>query len=302
MKKYKEIETTNISNRKNKSNIRYNDYTDHITLPNSLSVYQSGHKNYCPPSFVCGPDLYNHYIIHFITSGSGHFTNSKGTYPIKTGDAFLMRPYETDTYRADAVTPWSYYWSGFTGGDGPFYLQACGFEEDDPIIHYPEAKQLVQEMRAIVTLELDGTARECILLGHLYHFFSLLIQNNQKNNTSSYADYYYKAIKYIGLNFDNPDLSVTEIADHVGLSRSHLYRVFYAVSKQSIQDCILEFRLKKATALLTNSTAAIEEIAYLSGFSNISYFSRMFKKIIHETPTSYRKNKAHHQISISKPS
>lgn len=69
MRKRNSYHLENISSRKNKWNIEYNDHTSHLTLSNTLSVYQSGHKKYCPPNFKCGPDVYDHYIIHYITSG-----------------------------------------------------------------------------------------------------------------------------------------------------------------------------------------------------------------------------------------
>lgn len=45
MRKRNSYHLENISSRKNKWNIEYNDYTSHLTLSNTLSVYQSGHKN-----------------------------------------------------------------------------------------------------------------------------------------------------------------------------------------------------------------------------------------------------------------
>ncbi|OUN34283.1 hypothetical protein B5G27_09505 [Lachnoclostridium sp. An76] len=106
-----------------------------------------------------------------------------------------------------------------------------------------------------------------------------------------HADYYYKALQFIRLNYPDPELSVARIADHMGISRSHLYRIFDSVSHQSIQDCILSFRLKKAAALLKNSAAAIGEIAQSCGFSNQSHFTSIFKQYYGETPSSYRKDK-----------
>lgn len=272
MRKRNSYHLENISSRKNKWNIEYNDHTSHLTLSNTLSVYQSGHKKYCPPNFKCGPDVYDHYIIHYITSGCGTFTNQAGTYTIRTGDAFLIRPYESVTYIADSLSPWTYYWVGFNGSETPQFLHLCGFDDDNPMIHYPESDILVREMHAITALHLDGAAQECALLGHLYQLFSLLIQNNQKHIVTGYADYYYKALQFIRLNYPDPELSVARIADHMGISRSHLYRIFDSVSHQSIQDCILSFRLKKAAALLKNSAAAVGEIAQSCGFSNQSHF------------------------------
>lgn len=288
MSKRSNYHLENISSRRNKWNIEYNDYTRQLTLSNTLSVYQSGHKKYCPPNFKCGPDVYDHYIIHYITSGYGTFSNPASSWTICTGDAFLIRPYESVIYTADSVSPWTYYWVGFNGPDAVQFLHLCGFNDETPIIHYSDTDILVRELHAITALHLDGAAQECALLGHLYQLFSLLIQNNQKHSVTRYADYYYKAVQFIRLNYADPDLSVSSIADYIGISRSHLYRIFDSVSHQSVQDCILDFRLKKAAALLKNSSAAIGEIAQSCGFGNQSHFTSIFKQYYGDTPSSFR--------------
>lgn len=288
MRKRDNYRLENISSRRNKWNIEYNDYTSQLTLSNALSVYQSGHKRYCPPNFKCGPDVYDHYIIHYITSGFGTFSNSSGSWTIQTGDAFLIRPYESVIYTADSISPWTYYWVGFNGPEVPQLLHLCGFDDNAPIIHYTDLSVLTEVLHAITSLHLNGAAQECALLGHLYQLFSLLIQNNQKHIVTRYADYYYKAIQYIRLHYSDSELSVSNIADYIGISRSHLYRIFDSVSHQSVQDCILDFRLKKAAALLKNSSATIGEIAQSCGFTNQSHFTSIFKQYYGDTPSAYR--------------
>lgn len=128
-------------------------------------------------------------------------------------------------------------------------------------------------------------------LWNIYSPVSMISVAPRHTSMWVHADYYYKALQFIRLNYPDPELSVARIADHMGISRSHLYRIFDSVSHQSIQDCILSFRLKKAAALLKNSAAAIGEIAQSCGFSNQSHFTSIFKQYYGETPSSYRKDK-----------
>ena len=128
-------------------------------------------------------------------------------------------------------------------------------------------------------------------LWNIYSPVSMISVAPRHTSMWVHADYYYKALQFIRLNYPDPELSVARIADHMGISRSHLYRIFDSVSHQSIQDCILSFRLKKAAALLKNSAAAIGEIAQSCGFSNQSHFTSISKQYYGETPSSYRKDK-----------
>lgn len=286
-KKYK---LEDITKRKDTWYIEFKDYTAGLSLPASLSVWQSGYKNNCAPGHISGPATYDHYIIHYIIDGGGTYSTASKTFHISQGDAFLILPYQTVRYQADFSTPWKYYWVGFNGTDVSRLLGLCGFTDDNLVIHYDDDGTLIQNMSSIVKLSLTGPALECALTGHLYQIFSLLISVNQIRLNTTNADYYYNTIKYIQNNYDNPDLSVTEIASYIGINRSHLYRIFSQISHQSIKEFILDFRLKKAASLLKYSTAGIGDIAHSCGFSDQSYFSSMFKKFYHITPRQYRNN------------
>ena len=58
----------------------------------------------------------------------------------------------------------------------------------------------------------------------------------------------------------------------------------------TISDYLLEYRLSKATTLLTSSEHNITEIAELTGFCDSSFFIKMFKKKTGVTPNAYRKD------------
>ncbi|MCI8288090.1 MAG: helix-turn-helix transcriptional regulator, partial [Lachnospiraceae bacterium] len=54
---------------------------------------------------------------------------------------------------------------------------------------------------------------------------------------------------------------------------------------------LIQARLQKVCFLLTNDAITIREAAYESGFQNINYFNRLFRKTFGCTPGEYRKNK-----------
>ena len=85
------------------------------------------------------------------------------------------------------------------------------------------------------------------------------------------------AIKYIQFNYSH-DISVDDIAKAVGVSRSHLYRVFISNVGQSPIDYLTSYRISEACSLLKNSSLSIAEIAVSVGFFDQFYFSRVFKR------------------------
>ena len=106
------------------------------------------------------------------------------------------------------------------------------------------------------------------------------------NPGSSSSQYVLAAIKFIQFNYSH-DISVDDIAKAVGVSRSHLYRVFMANVGQSPIDYLTGYRISEACSLLKNSHLSIAEIAVSVGFFDQFYFSRVFKKVKGVPPSKY---------------
>lgn len=96
-----------------------------------------------------------------------------------------------------------------------------------------------------------------------------------------------KVMKVINDNLGNPNLNVEMIATEVGISRVHLHRKLKELTNQSTRDLIRNVRLKQAASLLANQYHNITEVATLTGFTNIAYFSTAFKELYGVPPTTY---------------
>ena len=94
------------------------------------------------------------------------------------------------------------------------------------------------------------------------------------------------AIKYIQFNYSH-EITIDDIARTVGVSRSHLYRLFMSNVGQSPIDYLTSYRIGEACNLLKNSQLSIAEIATSVGFSDKFYFSRVFKKSMGMPPSRY---------------
>lgn len=102
--------------------------------------------------------------------------------------------------------------------------------------------------------------------------------------------YVEEAKRYIDTNFYR-EITVTEIADSVGINDRYLYNLFMKYENLSPKKYLNSIRLNRAKYMLKNTDAAISEIAVSIGFSDVLTFSRFFSKNIRLSPTEYRKNK-----------
>ncbi|GGF22076.1 hybrid sensor histidine kinase/response regulator [Flavobacterium limi] len=98
-----------------------------------------------------------------------------------------------------------------------------------------------------------------------------------------------KVIQIIEENIDNNDFSVEDLGSFVGLNRTTFYYKIKSLTGYSPVEFIRDIRIKRAAQLITTNQLLIKEIAYMTGFSDIKYFNKSFKKKYGVTPMEYRK-------------
>ncbi|MBQ9134146.1 MAG: helix-turn-helix domain-containing protein [Clostridia bacterium] len=96
------------------------------------------------------------------------------------------------------------------------------------------------------------------------------------------------AVLYIAEHLSDEELSVPEIADSVNMSESYFRRLFDEVYSVSPVQYINTLRINHAKELIRCTDESFTAIAAKVGFSNVYYFSRMFKKKAGCTPSEYR--------------
>lgn len=97
-----------------------------------------------------------------------------------------------------------------------------------------------------------------------------------------------KIMKVVNEHLDDPALNVEMLASEVGLSRVHVHRKLKELTNLSTRDFIKNIRLQQAAALLTqDQKLTISEIAYATGYTNLSHFSSSFREKYGMSPKEY---------------
>ncbi|HKZ37098.1 MAG TPA: ATP-binding protein, partial [Chryseolinea sp.] len=95
------------------------------------------------------------------------------------------------------------------------------------------------------------------------------------------------ALEIMEAHLADEQFSVERFAEEIGMSRKNLLRKIKALTDQSVNEFIRNFRLKHAAQLIAGKSATISEIAYQVGFNNLSYFSKCFKELFGTLPNEY---------------
>lgn len=260
-----------------------------------LGLYQFGWEQ-CDPSHSFGPAARNHYLFHYVLSGTGTLIadNSKGEsipYSIKSGQGFMLFPHQICTYIADSNIPWEYAWIEFDGLRVKESLSLTNLCPDHPVYkaRYKDiATTMKDEILYIVNHKEESSFH---LIGHLYLFIDSLIRScttAQINNGNGLRDFYIKeAFSFIEQNFQN-DISIEDIAAFCGLNRSYFGKIFHEKMGKSPQAFLISYRMTKAAELLKLTTLSIADIGNAVGYPNQLRFSRAFKNIYGISPRQWR--------------
>ena len=275
------------------SNIFFNIFPNENFI--DLGMYQYGYEQ-CEPGHSFGPATRNHYLFHYIISGTGTLMadNAKGetqTYSIKSGQGFLIFPGQITTYIADQNLPWEYVWIEFDGLRVKEALDLTELSVNTPVYHSHSKdlrEQLMNEMLYIVHHAKESPFH---LIGHLYLFLDYLTQSAKSKKlvqSSKMSDYYIKeALNYIEQNFQN-NITIEDIAAVCGINRSYFGKIFRNSIGRSPQEFLMNYRMVKATELLKLTSLSIAEIGSAVGYENQLHFSRAFKTIYGVSPREWR--------------
>ncbi|GAA4442520.1 substrate-binding domain-containing protein [Pontibacter saemangeumensis] len=99
-------------------------------------------------------------------------------------------------------------------------------------------------------------------------------------------------------NLSNPNLNANSIAHDLGMSRVQVYRKLKALLGYSVNDYVVNARLKKARHLLLHTDKNISEIAYEVGFSSPAYFSTAFKNHFDRSPSDFKADRSLKEPSV----
>jgi AraC-like DNA-binding protein len=87
----------------------------------------------------------------------------------------------------------------------------------------------------------------------------------------------------------NRKITLDEIAHAGAVCRNKCCRLFKQALRKSVFDYLLHFRIRQSLGYLTNEKLSVTDVALASGFSSISYYGEIFKRLLGISPGEYRR-------------
>ena len=250
--------------------------------------------------------MHNHYCleINLALSSGGTYYIGDNTYPINKNDIFIINNYEYH-YAANTADEMELMVIIFDPelvwqNEEMDYLYIKAFYEwKDGFKHRLAGEEVSPDIADIIfETEKEYTEKamgyRLVIKSLLLKLLALLYRRFEE--TSRYSEKIMRfqneyirivdAINYIDENFREPKLS--ELAKMVHMNQNYFSGYYKNVMNCSVSTYIIRRRLKHACLLLATTEKSIIEIASDSGFENVPYFNRTFKKHMGMTPGEYR--------------
>jgi AraC-like DNA-binding protein len=98
-----------------------------------------------------------------------------------------------------------------------------------------------------------------------------------------------RTISYIRENYDK-EITLPDMARVSGLSTKYFCAFFKQMTEKTPVEYLNMYRVERAARKLLGTDMSVTDIAFTSGFNDLSYFIRTFKEYKKCTPKAYRKN------------
>ena len=238
------------------------------------------------------------YEIIFVKSGSGFFVIDDALLPLEPDAIYLVNginlhcsaPTDPDKYTRRKIVIDADFVDKALSSVGEGKLTATLFK-DGGFFCFPgfeNGKKIDEAFLDMNNAIKEG--REFPASNILYNVIRiLLIANECKGNNKVIEDKEMsKLLSFLGANFKRR-LTLGEISDAVCISKYHLCHKFKKCTGMTVFEYITEKRLSLAKELLINTNIPVSEICDETGFSDFSYFSKIFKESTGLSPSRYRK-------------
>lgn len=122
------------------------------------------------------------------------------------------------------------------------------------------------------------------------NYLSWISDYSRNRLEMSGMDIITKAKHYILEHYQESDLSLGKVAEHVDLSEKYFTTKFTKECGETFLSYVTAVRIQKAKELIKTTTFKMYEIGEMVGYNNPEHFNRIFKKSVGQSPAQYRKS------------
>lgn len=236
-------------------------------------------------------EMLSYYSINIVVKGTCTFKTKLGEHKLKKGDIFFRLP--AMQYKFSDLDNFQYMYISYLGIRSNLIMNELNIDRNHYV--FKDNEELVDFY--LKSIELKSEFLELQTESVLLYSFAYL-GKNRKNNVMQQTKNASNMIKqYINENFTDSNLTLEKISRQLSYNKKYISSLFKESFNIGICEYIKNIRIQNACTLIQKGFASVKNIAFLCGFNDPLYFSKLFKKEMGESPKD-RINRLKEQMFI----
>ena len=253
------------------------------------------------PSYKMDIELHNTLELIYVDIGSEEVFEDDKVYTVSKGEMFLHKPNSPHKDRCISPTSTCYIVSfrANTEAFTPFFDKVISLSKKE-ITQLKEffemflnnisapIEKVAPERKVAFEYNTHGIAQ---ILKNKFELFFLSILNSSEKEITSIRNFEDPLIqKIIAELYQNrfEKFSLAKISDALSYSKSYLCRHFKNTTNTTIINHFYSIKIEESKKMLISGEHTIEEVSDLLGFDSVQYFSKVFKKYVGLTPSTWK--------------
>lgn len=251
-------------------------------------ITESAHSDLKPVNFVYeqNPDtqarkiVLSHHTVYLISEGAGTMVFSGTPIPVKGGE--LIFGFSGEEFHGNGEKL-KYFYISFSGGRATELFRRFGITSMTR--RFPGHEGMIpfwEESIARAREENLDLVSESVLS---YAFSRLTGVREARDGVA------LRMLNYAEENFSEPDLTLTSLAEKWGYNPKYLSDSFKKRVGVGFSRYLAALRIKHAVFLMDHGVEAVKNIAFLCGFQDPLYFSKVFRRTVGTSPSEYLRDR-----------
>lgn len=225
------------------------------------------------------------YRMHFVLEGQGILREGKSEIHLHEGDLFFCLP--AVPYSLESLDGFQYAYISFLGSRANFLLDKFRINAKNCVFRgFSDLNELWRG-----GLSIDPSVADLRSESTLLHSFAEIGTKYYPSEEKSREQTAAHAVKrYIDQHFSDFDLSLKTLSEALSYNPKYLSALFKTAFKIGFSEYLNTVRVQNACALMQQGLTEVKNIAFLCGFNDPLYFSKVFKAQVSLTPRGYVKS------------
>ncbi|MBS3805397.1 MAG: AraC family transcriptional regulator [Oleiphilaceae bacterium] len=236
---------------------------------------------------------HNDHLLIYCTEGQAYLNIEDQPFVISAGDLVLLPAGAAHRYTAVPGNPWTIHWVHYTGPLADTFRFHMGFSDDVNILHLGRQARLLVDFNGFLSVQQTGFRAPGLVhvANRLRQLLAAVPLSSDQADPTQQPD--LEIIhRFMRENLEQR-ITLTQLADLTGLSPAHFATRYRELTGVSPIQHFLHLKVEQACQMLDTSELPFTQISGILGYDDNYYFSRLFKKVMGQSPTDYRHTRRH---------